>query len=151
MTGCRKGEVLNLKVSEVDFDGQCLRFEDTKTGAQMRPCGDAAFDHLRAVIPYSGDGWVFPATGRQGHLADLAKPIFALREFAALPDFTLHVLRHSFATVAHEIGYSELTIAGLLGHAQGTVTSRYAHHVDHALASAADRVSATIAERMVSD
>jgi integrase len=76
------------------------------------------------------------------------KPVINIRDLGALPDFTLHVLRHSFATVAHEIGYSELTIAGLLGHAQGTVTSRYAHHVDHALSSAADRVSATIAERM---
>ncbi len=150
LTGCRKSEVLNLKVTEADFDGRCLRFEDTKTGAQMRPCGDAALDQLKAIIPYSGNGWVFPATGRQGHLVDLAKPILALRELAALPELTLHVLRHSFATVAHEIGYSELTIAGLLGHAQGSVTSRYAHHVDHALASAADRVSATIAERLVS-
>ncbi len=148
LTGCRKGEALSLKVSEVDFSGHCLRFEDTKTGAQMRPCGEAALNHLKDVIRHAGNDWVFPASGGQGHLIDLAKPILKIRESADLLDLTLHVLRHSYATVAHEIGYSELTIAGLLGHAQGSVTSRYAHHVDHVLASAADRVSATIAERM---
>ena len=57
---------------------------------------------------------------------------------AGLEEVTMHVLRHSYATVAHELGYSELTIAGLLGHRLGSVTSRYAHHVDHALADAAD-------------
>ena len=40
--------------------------------------------------------------------------------------------------------YSELT----LGHNTGSVTARYSHHVDHALAAAADRVSAVIAARM---
>lgn len=148
LTGCRKGEALSLKVSEVDYSGHCLRFEDTKTGPQMRPCGEAALDHLKDIVRHAADEWVFPASAGQGHLADLAKLILKIRELAALPDLTLHVLRHSYATVAHEIGYSELTIAGLLGHAQGSVTSRYAHHVDHALAFAADRVSATIAERM---
>ncbi len=148
LTGCRKSEALNLRASEVDFEGRCLRLEDTKTGAQMRPCGQAALDHLGEAIRHAANGWVFPARSGEGHLVDLAKPVVAIRDLAALPDLTLHILRHSFATVAHEIGYSELTIAGLLGHAQGSVTSRYAHHVDHALASAADRVSATIGQRM---
>lgn len=150
LTGCRKSEILSLRVSEVDFDGNCLRFGDTKTGAQMRPFGKGARRYLKDALKRSEGDWVFPSAGKQSHLADLAKPVLALRELAALPDFTLHVLRHSFATVAHELGYSELTIAGLLGHAQGSVTSRYAHHVDHALASAADSVSATIAKRLVS-
>jgi integrase len=149
LTGCRKGEVLSLKVSEVDFVGHCLRFGETKTGPQMRPCGAAAFEHLQAIKSFSANDWFFPTARNQGHLTDIARPVLKVRELAALPDLTLHVLRHSFATVAHEIGYSELTIAGLLGHAQGTVTSRYAHHVDHALSAAADRVSETIAERMM--
>ncbi len=148
LTGCRKGEILKLKVSEADISGHCLRFDDTKTGAQMRPCGETALVQLKSALQYSRDGWVFPMINGRGHLNDLARPVLKIREYAVLPDFTLHVLRHSFATVAHEIGYSELTIAGLLGHSQNTVTSRYAHHVDHAIASAADRVSETIAVRM---
>ena len=70
-------------------------------------------------------------------------------EIAELPsDITPHVLRHSFATTANEIGFSELTIAGMIGHSVGTITARYAHNVDSALLSAADRVSTVIANRM---
>jgi site-specific recombinase XerD len=54
-------------------------------------------------------------------------------------------LRHSFAAVAAELGFSELTIAGLLGHSVPGVTARYAHVPHSALIAAADRVSARIA------
>ena len=37
LTGCRRSEILNLKWSEVDFKGSCLRLGDTKTGASIRP------------------------------------------------------------------------------------------------------------------
>ena len=45
-------------------------------------------------------------------------------------DVTPHTLRHSFASVAADLGYSELTIASLLGHKKASVTSKYAHHAD---------------------
>jgi site-specific recombinase XerD len=67
---------------------------------------------------------------------------------AELKDVSLHTLRHSFASVALELGYSELTIGGLIGHTQHSVTSRYAHHVDSALVSAADRVAERIDKLM---
>ena len=67
---------------------------------------------------------------------------------AGLDGVTLHTLRHSFASVAHEAGYSELVIAGLLGHRAGSVTARYTHIADRALVAAADRVAAIIAERL---
>ena len=57
---------------------------------------------------------------------------------------TPHVLRHTFASVAGDLGYSELTIAGLLGHAAGSVTAGYVH-LDAALVTAADRVSSVLA------
>jgi integrase len=61
-----------------------------------------------------------------------------------LDAITLHTLRHSFASVAAEIGYRELVIAGLLGHSAGSVTSSYVH-LDKALAAAADQTASTIA------
>jgi integrase len=148
LTGCRKSEVLGLRVSEVDFNGNCLRLSDTKTGAQMRPCGNIALQLLKEIIGSANSDYVFPTHNGDGHLTDISRIIAQVRELSGLSDFTLHILRHSYATVAHELGYSELTISGLLGHSQGTVTSRYAHHVDHALASASDRVSETISGRM---
>ena len=56
-----------------------------------------------------------------------------------------HVLRHTFASVAGDLGFSELTIAGLLGHSARGVTQGYVH-LDTALVVAADRVSAEIAQ-----
>jgi integrase len=60
---------------------------------------------------------------------------------------TPHVLRHTFASVAGDLGFSELTIAGLLGHSARGVTQGYVH-LDAALRVAADRVSAKI-EKML--
>jgi hypothetical protein len=57
---------------------------------------------------------------------------------------TAHVLRHSFASVADELGYTEATVAALLGQRSGNVTRRYIHQLDRALIAAADKVSANI-------
>ncbi|WP_411962240.1 tyrosine-type recombinase/integrase [Mesorhizobium sp. CA4] len=42
-----------------------------------------------------------------------------------LADITPHVLRHSFASIGNDLGFTEATIAALVGHSRGTVTSRY--------------------------
>jgi integrase len=63
-------------------------------------------------------------------------------------DVTPHVLRHSYASTAADLGFSELTIAALLGHRKASVTSRYAHHADAVLLQAADAVSDRIATMM---
>jgi integrase len=45
-------------------------------------------------------------------------------ERGRLADVTLHTLRHTFARLAGDLGFSELTIAALLGHAPRGVTHR---------------------------
>ena len=61
---------------------------------------------------------------------------------AALPaDVTPHVLRHSFASLAGDLGYSEPTIAALVGHKGQSITSRYVHAADAVLLAAADAVA----------
>ena len=67
---------------------------------------------------------------------------------AKLEGVTPHTLRHSFASVAGDLGYSESTIAALLGHSAGTVTSRYVHHLDSVLVAAADNVAKTVLKQM---
>ena len=57
-------------------------------------------------------------------------------------------MRHSFASVAGDLGFTEPTIAALLSHAAGSVTSRYVHHLDAVLIAAADRVATSIYEMM---
>jgi integrase len=63
-------------------------------------------------------------------------------------DVTPHVLRHSFASLAADLGYSEPTIAALVGHKGQTVTSRYMHSADAVLLAAADAVANRVAELM---
>lgn len=67
----------------------------------------------------------------------------------ALPlDITPHVLRHSFASVAADLEYSEITIGTLIGHKGHRITSRYTHAADAVLLAAADKIAGSIAERM---
>jgi integrase len=60
---------------------------------------------------------------------------------------TPHALRHTFASVAGDPGFSELTIAGLLGHTGRGVTQRYVH-LDKALLTVADNVAEEIAQAL---
>jgi hypothetical protein len=61
-----------------------------------------------------------------------------------LADITPHVLRHSFASVANDLGFTEVTIAALVGHAKVSVTSKFIHTLDTALIMAADTISGYI-------
>ncbi len=54
------------------------------------------------------------------------------------------MLRHSFASLAADLGYSEPTIAALVGHKGHSITSRYIHSADAVLLAAADAVAARI-------
>ncbi len=55
-----------------------------------------------------------------------------------------HPTRHSFASIANDLGFTEVTIAALVGHAKGSVTSKYIHTLDTALIMAADTISGYI-------
>lgn len=156
LTGCRKNEILSLPWAWLDAKAYCIRFGDTKSGAQLRPIGAEAAKHLaaqpkRTIAGKKGreeNPWVFPADRGEGHFIGLPKVLERLCARAGLEGVTVHVLRHSFAAAAAELGFSELTIAGLLGHTVPGITARYAHVPDSALVSAADRVSARIASAL---
>lgn len=56
-------------------------------------------------------------------------------------DVKPHVLRHGFASIANDLGFTESTIAALIGNAKGSVTNRYVHTLDSTLNMAADTVA----------
>ena len=119
LTGCRRSEILNLKWSEVDFKGSCLRLGDTKTGASIRPLPEAAHAIL-ARLKRDGD-YVFPGVSRADRSYASVFPK-AWRRIVG-PGYSPHGLRHAYASAAHELGLGELTIKALLGHARLGVTS----------------------------
>jgi integrase len=91
-------------------------------------------------------GLVFQGVGTTGPIAGFRRHWLKIAELGGLPnDITPHVLRHSFASVAADLGFSELTIAALIGHRKGTMTSRYTHHADAVLLAAADKVAEAVA------
>jgi integrase len=145
LTGFRRMEALGLQWAWVQDNGKCVHFPDTKTGPQVRVIGRAAAGLIAGQPREEGALFVFPAETGSGHFIGVVRVLERACRRAGLEDVTAHVLRHSFATMAAELGYSELTIAGLLGHAARGITQRYIH-LDAALISAADRVSSVIAE-----
>ncbi len=144
LTGFRRQEGLGLERAWVDADSRCVRFPDTKSGAQVRVIGQAAMDLIAAQPARAGSAYVFPADWGDGHFTAVVGTLDRLCADAKLDDVTPHVLRHTFASVAGDLGFSELTIAALLGHTARGVTQRYVH-IDEAVRMAADRVAGEIA------
>lgn len=144
LTGCRLGEIVNLTHAEIDRRGQALRLADTKEGASVRPLSAAALALLDGLP--QRDRYVLAGERSDRPYGGLPKAIARImaRRPEHLSGVTAHVLRHSFATEADELGYTEATIAALLGHRSGGITSRYIHPLDRVLIAAADRVAGQI-------
>ena len=144
LTGCRRGEGAKLKWIEVDAENSCLRLIDSKEGASIRPIGLPVLDLLAGQHCDQDDVFAFPGTKDGKSLVGFPKCWRKLLKDTALEGVTPHVLRHSFASIANDLGFTEATIAALMGHSKGTVTSRYIHAVDTALVMAADTVAGYI-------
>lgn len=144
MTGFRRMEGLALERAWLDDEESSIRFPDTKSGAQTRVIGRAAVDLLLAQ-PQTGSRFFFPADWGEGHFVGVVRVLDRICAMARLEDVTPHTLRHTFASLAGDLGFSELTIAALLGHASRGVTQRYVH-IDEALRLAADRVAEEMAD-----
>lgn len=143
LTGFRRMEGLGLR-REWLVERRAIRFPDTKTGPQTRIIGAPAVALIEAQPIAEGSPFVFPADWGDGHFIGVVRVLDRVCARANLADVTPHVLRHTFASVAGDLGFSELTIRGLLGHAASGVTQRYVH-LDAALGVAADRIAAAIA------
>ena len=156
LTGARLGEIANLRLGEIDWQGRALRLADSKEGASVRPLGAAAlavFERASAALRREGCTYVLPGKEGDGAYGGLPKAIARIMTRRdELDGVTAHVLRHSFASVANDLGYTEATVAALLGQRSGgSVTRRYIHQLDRALIAAADRVSAHIAAAMTAN
>lgn len=150
LTGFRRMECLTLTWEMVDTGARCVRFEDTKSGKQMRALGRSALAHIASLKPEDAkpEAFVFPGMSKAGHLVGLPHMWERTAKRAKLAGVTLHGLRHWFASAATELGYSDLIIGALLGHAKRGITGRYATAPDPALIAAADRISLVLASAL---
>jgi integrase len=149
LTGWRCGEAASLRWRDVDLVRRTALLPDTKTGRSMRPLSKAACDILGGQTRRGDDALVFPATRGDGLMAGLKKFMRRIVSLSEMPtDVTPHVLRHSLASLAADLGYSEPTIAALIGHKGRSVTNRYIHSADAVLLAVADAVANETVARM---
>ena len=144
-TGARKSEITCVKWPEIDFERQCLRLGDSKTGAKVIPLGPPALTIFAATERREGSEWVFPAESGDGTFQGTEKVWYKVRTNAGMPQLRMHDLRHSFASMGLAAGDNLAVIGKLLGHSDVKTTSRYAHLADDPVKQAAARISGSIA------
>ena len=146
LTGCRKGEIIKLRWSEVDSDRLNLR--DTKTGARTVLLNKQARSIINQQSSVSGQSaFVFPAASDSSKPRSEELSVWRkVRRIAALEDVRLHDLRHTFASHAVLAKVPLPVVAYLLGHRQVRMTLRYAHVNDHEAESAAERIGKRLSD-----
>lgn len=107
----------------------------------VRPIGLPVIEYLESKRSTRTGTYVFPGQGIDNAVGNFPQSWKKLLIDTPLWDVTPHVLRHSFASIANDLGFTEITIAALIGHAKGSVTSRYVHTLDSTLIMAADTVA----------
>jgi integrase len=149
LTGCRRGEIVNLCWGHVDFEHNCLRLSDSKSGAKvvyLNPPARLLFEELPRI---AGNPRVIPGLRTVSGSASIQNTWNRARNAAGLAGVRLHDLRHSFASIGAAGGLSLPVIGALLGHKHATTTARYAHLSADPLRAANDVVGAKIAAAMV--
>ncbi|KWV92459.1 MULTISPECIES: site-specific integrase [unclassified Erythrobacter] len=140
LTGCRRGEILNLTWGEVQ--GRKLKLTDSKTGPRIVWLGQKA----REVL----DGFPRAKKHERVFRFDML-PISAIEGFwrmlrveAGIEDVRLHDLRHNYASLAARSSETLPMIGNLLGHRHVRTTARYSHLDDASILTASVVIGAEI-------
>ena len=154
-TGLRTGELVGLRWSDIDFEKKVLHVNQTmeyrysvgewrvgppksQSGYRSVPLTDEAIEILRRqkmknamikVIPIEWRDSIF--LSRKGSPVKNSTYDTMLRKLCeknGLPNFSMHVLRHTFATRCIEAGMKPKTLQTILGHSNISITmNRYVH------------------------
>jgi integrase/recombinase XerC/integrase/recombinase XerD len=140
--GLRAEELVSLKITDIDYDGEQLRVEGKGRKTRYLPVGEVAMAAVRLYIGRGRNGLTAPSAlgGRAGEeralfLSKTGKPLGTsdvrrrLRVWATRAQIpggaTPHALRHSFATHLLDGGADLRSIQELLGHASVSTTQVY--------------------------
>lgn len=148
LTGLRAGEVLHLQWKQLDLAAGTARLTDTKTGPRAVVLSPAALAVLERLPRISGNPHVFPASIGAGPVTSVRKTLVRAADRAGIQGLTMHVLRHSFASVGINSGLTLAIVGGMLGHRRAATTARYAHLETSTIANATTTTSATVAGAM---
>lgn len=129
LTGARKSNVLAMHWDNIDLTAGTWTIPDTKNGtAQLIKLGAREISILaRRQRPDLEGAFVFPGSGKTGHLMDPKKPWYKLRKEAKIPDVTIHDLRRSLGAAMANANVSVALIKANLNHKdQKTTLAVYA-------------------------
>jgi integrase len=149
LTGCRKGEILNLRWDQVDLEANELGLPDTKTGPRTISLSPEAAAVLRRIPRLPDNPFVIPGKIKGKAMRNLNDPWEVICKRAGLKDMRLHDCRHSYASRALALGESLPMIGRLLGHTQVETTARYAHLAENSVKESAVRVAESIAADVI--
>ncbi len=134
-TGVRCAELLNLRLSDVDFAGQRLFVPSGKNGYEriiyLTPTLIAALATYLTLRPATHDDHLWITT--TGNRLARHQVKYRLQRWADKCDVhvTPHRLRHTFATRLVNQGLPLTTVAKLLGHRSLNMTQHYARLYEH--------------------
>ena len=131
--GLRAGEVVRLRIKDIDSDRMLVRVEQAKGRKDrytlLSPVALLWLRRYWRAYRPAGE-WLFEGTDRSDHWSIRSlQQVFkrAVAKAGIRKAVSSHILRHSFATHLLEQGVDTLTIKELLGHSQLQTTARYLH------------------------
>jgi integrase/recombinase XerD len=130
--GLRGQEVINLKISDVDFERKTIHIRQSKFKKdRILPLSDYMAKGLRKYIAAENPHiWLFNGKEPDGRYS--VHGLWwvmreTLKKTSIKKDVNLHSLRHTYATHLLEEGLNIVTLKELLGHAEITTTMIYLH------------------------
>lgn len=130
--GLRGQEVINLKISDIDFERQTIHIRQSKYKKdRIMPLSPTMAiglkKYLKAESPHI---WLFNGKEADGRYSVRGLSWVMrenLKKTAITKNVNLHTLRHTYATHLLEEGVNIVTLKDLLGHAEITTTMIYLH------------------------
>nr|ADI19052.1 integrase [uncultured delta proteobacterium HF0070_07E19] len=137
-TGLRRGELLRLEWSDINFEQGIVQLRDTKAGKdQTLPLSEKALSLLENHPRHqSGCDYVFPSPqGCQWSRSSLDRVFKRIASRSNLPEGfrLLHGLRHQYGSMLAENGANIVELRDLLRHSDVRVSERYLHSSDEHL------------------
>jgi site-specific recombinase XerD len=127
--GLRKGEILNLKWSDIKMENEEIMVPQPKTNTiKIAPMNQTVLDVIKQ-LPRNGHEYVFCHPDGQPY-RDVKRSFHTACKRAGIKNFRFHDCRHHFASKLVMSGESLRAVQILLGHKDISTTMRYSHISD---------------------